>query len=80
MNEAEHYLERRKNKAIAIILSHKERDCDPFLPDDVSESLRKVILDQVNDLAELATSLLDSTIVLNEEYMERIDRILERWE
>lgn len=74
------FLERRKNKAIAIILSLKERECDQYLPTEASEALRKVILDQLNDLAELAESLLDSSTILNEEYVKKIDRILERWE
>jgi hypothetical protein len=47
-------IDRRARRASAILLSFKETNCDKFLPDDVCFSLRKVILDEVNELAELS--------------------------
>lgn len=47
-------IDRRARRASAILLSFKENNCDQFLPDDVCFSLRKAILDEVNELAELA--------------------------
>lgn len=70
-------LARRRDRAIAIILGVKERECDYFLPDDVSKSLRKVILDQFNDFAVLAEDLANSNVVLNQRYLEKLDSILE---
>lgn len=83
MMDARHVLERFKNRAIATILDVKERDCDEFLPAMVQVRLRKVIVDQLNDYFELANVLQESAgygVVLNEEYLERIDRIFETLE
>lgn len=74
-------LEKRKNRSIAIILGVKERYCDRHLPEDSSLRLRKVILDQLNEMYELmidiAGSLDTGEVVLNEEYLGKIDRMLE---
>lgn len=70
-------LSRRRDRAIAIILGVKERECDFYLPDDVSRSLRKVVLDQFNDFALLAEELAGSNVVLNQRYLEKLDTILE---
>lgn len=70
-------LHRRRDRAIAIILGVKERECDFYLPDEVSRSLRKVILDQFNDFATIAEDLASSNVVLNQRYLEKLDSILE---
>lgn len=67
-------LERRRDQAIASILSFKEVHCDSYLPHDISVSLRKKILDEINQLAELALELSDSEIIYNE-FRERFDKM-----
>lgn len=73
-------LARRKNRALAIILSTKEKECDEFLPDYASYKMRKVILDQVNELFEYTEDIIDALtsgveIAANEYYLERIARL-----
>lgn len=77
----ENLLKKRKDRSIAIILGVKERDCDRHLPEQASLRLRKVILDQLNELYEImidvASSLDTGEVVLNEEYLGKIDQMLE---
>jgi len=52
-------IRKRKDRAIAIVLGIKEREVDPILKsqpggDKASRMMRKVILDQLNELADLA--------------------------
>lgn len=75
---------RRRDKALAAILGVKEREADPHLPVEVRRALRKVVLDQVNDLVGLVEDLLgavataqDGTVVLNELYLTKIAEIHE---
>lgn len=74
-------LKKRKDRSIAIILGVKERDCDRHLPEQASLRLRKVILDQLNEFYEMVidiTASLDTgEVVLNEEYLGKIDRMVE---
>lgn len=73
----------RGNKAIAMILSAKEDLCDPHISDEAASVVRKVVLDQVNELIELALdSVADARqvgeVVYNDEYMRRkLDAIYE---
>jgi hypothetical protein len=75
-------LERRMKKAIAIVLGVKEREVDGFLPRDVSDKLRKVVLDQFNEYHEMVLdvvrSLDNGTVVLNEHYLELIEQLHSR--
>jgi hypothetical protein len=62
---AEEILKRRRDRAIAIILSVKEREVDPLLSQmpggtRASQLLRKVVLDQINDLYALALDIANS--------------------
>jgi hypothetical protein len=69
---------RRRNKAIAVILRFKEQECDTFLPERVSDQLRKIILDQINDYHELVCDLVSvyqQGGVVNELYLERLSEI-----
>lgn len=72
-------LERRKNKAIAVVLGYKEREVDEFLPRDVQEKLRKVILDQINDFHGLCMDIYQSLdsgeVTLNEYWLELLQDI-----
>lgn len=73
-------LSRRRDRAIAIVLGVKEREADRHLPPEARQKLRKVVLDQFNDLTDLARDLLQSyadsvPVVMNEVYLERLDQI-----
>lgn len=74
-------LARRRDRAIAIILGFRERECDSYLPPDVSHKLRKVVLDQLNDYHDLCSDLIRSLdsdeVVLNELFVQRLDSIHE---
>lgn len=74
-------LGRRKDRAIAVVLGVKERECDHLLTAEAARKLRKVILDQFNDYYLLAADLVGSLDVgivgLNEEYLRRLDEIYE---
>jgi len=74
-------LGRRKNRAIAIILTCKETECDSYLPDSASYRLRKVVLDQVNELHDLCVDVIESldtdNVVLNEFWLKKIEAKLE---
>lgn len=75
-------LEKRRNRAIAIILGVKERELDAHLPPAASQKLRKVVLDQLNEFHDIALDVLEalsdnSGVVLNELYLEKIDAIYE---
>jgi hypothetical protein len=80
MNEAVvSLLAKRRDKAIAVILSTKELHCDEFLPDSESSVLRKVVLDQINDYYDLCFDIIKSldndSVVLNNDYLDKIDEI-----
>jgi hypothetical protein len=64
--------EKRRNRAIAVILGFKEDYCDSFLPEDVSQDLRKVILDEFNDVCNLAIDLMEEGVIFNQEFFDRI--------
>lgn len=70
-------LKRRRDRAIAIVLTIKERDCDSHLPPEVRKKLRKVVLDQFNEFYDLVLDLMSSLdsgdVVLNEAYLSKLD-------
>ncbi len=75
-------LERRRNKAIAIVLGVKEREIDHLLPKHLQDKMRKVVLDQFNDLHEVFLDVMRSVddaggdkVYLNEEYLDMIRTI-----
>jgi hypothetical protein len=68
-------LARRRDRVIATILGVKDNECDQYLPDQVSNKLRKVILDQINDLYALAADCLESGGSYNELYLDKIEKI-----
>jgi hypothetical protein len=72
-------LAKRRDRAIASILSFKEQECDSFLPSEVSSQLRKKILDQINDLCDLSFDLIEKdNIIWNDEFLSRLDDIYEK--
>jgi hypothetical protein len=70
---ADEILKKRRDRAIAIVLSIKEREVDPILDDmpggrDASRALRKVVLDQLNDFCDLALDVAGSGDAMNFEF------------
>lgn len=71
-------LARRRDRAIAIVLGVKERECDEFLTPEASRKLRKVVLDQFNDLFGFCADLLETGVPdssVNIEYLDRLDAL-----
>ena len=78
MSGTKDLLEKRCRRAIAVVLSAKEKEADPHLPAEIQAHLRKVILDQFNDLLTLSMDLLDSLerdSIVNELWLERLEEI-----
>lgn len=73
--DKKNFLAKRTKKSIAILMSYKERQCDQYLPKEISQELRKVILDEMNDLANVASDLISEDIIWNEEFYEKFDQI-----
>lgn len=73
MSEA---LAKRRDRAIATILAVKEAECDPYLPADVSMRLRKIILDNINDLF-MAACADEPPVLYNELIHKKIEEIYE---
>ena len=75
------FLGKRRDRAIATLLSFKERDCDEYLPAETSQKLRKEILDQINELCDVAFDLMNvSDVVWNEDFMDRFDYMFDNIE
>lgn len=72
-------LAKRRDRAIAIVLGVKERECDRHLPPEARTKMRKVVLDQFNDFHDLSMDLIRSLdngdVVFNEIYIEKLDQI-----
>jgi hypothetical protein len=71
-------LGKRKNRTLAIMLSEKEDVVDDYLPEDVSQELRKIILDHVNDFHDFCVDLVESMdhgVITNQLAIERLDQI-----
>jgi hypothetical protein len=73
------FLANRRDRACAIILGVKERECDKQLSPDARAKLRKVVLDQLNDFYDVAMDIMKSLdsgeTVLNEEWLSKLDEI-----
>ena len=81
MSNSKDLISKRKDRAIAIILGVKERECDESLSDAQSFALRKVILDQINDLYDfvLDVALNDTDgMLVNQVYLDKIDELHEK--
>lgn len=80
MSDVADIVERRARRAAARILSFKDRECSDYLPHDVDEKLRSVILDQINELAFCAIDCLNSISEgepTNQVYVDLLQEILE---
>lgn len=74
-------LEKRCRRSIAVVLSAKEREADQYLSLEAQQRLRKVIMDQFNELTLLAIDIvesLESGSVVNELWIEKMEEILTR--
>ena len=67
---------KRRDRAIATILSFKEDEVDYYIDDELSSDLRKVVLDSINDVCNLAIDLLDESSIVNELFLDRLDEIV----
>lgn len=75
-------LSKRRDRAIAIVLGVKERECDEYLSPEAKKKLRKVILDQMNDLTDVALDIMKSLdnssgAVLNEVWLDKLNELHE---
>lgn len=72
-------LGRRRDRAISIVLKFKDKECDPHLPDQTRRKFRKIILDQMNDIADFAAdvcrSLDTGEYTLNQIYIDKLNDI-----
>lgn len=72
-------ISKRKDRAIAIILTVKEKECDEYLPEDVSYALRKAVLDQINSLYDLVLDVMGSldadSVELNQHYLDMLSEV-----
>lgn len=79
-DEAKVIVKRRKNKALATILDAKEQLVDPIVEPVLADALRKVILDEVNGLCEIALAVMESVarqdVALNQLYFTKLDEVL----
>lgn len=73
------HLERRRDWVIRTILTFKDDTLDEYLPEHVSNQFRKLILDQVNDLCNLALDLTSPDTDINEYYLERIESMFKEY-
>ena len=75
MNKSE-IVAKRRDRAIATILSFKEDEVDYYIDNELSADLRKVVLDSINDVCNLAIDLLDESSIVNEIFLDRLDEIV----
>jgi hypothetical protein len=71
-------VEKRCRRAIAIVLSAAEKE---NIPTEARTRLRKVVMDQFNDLTSLVVDVMESMdqgMVLNELWLEKLDEIHSR--
>lgn len=75
-------IERRRNRAIKAILRTKEGLVDGCVAEADAEALRRVVLEEINDLAEVALTLLssleqrlDDGAVYNQLWFDKLDEI-----
>ena len=78
MFDKREFLAKRRNRAIATILGFKENECDDYLPSDVSDDLRLVILDNINDVVDLAFDLMSEDIAFNELFLDKMKEFVEK--
>ena len=78
--ELQQLIDRRRGRAIKAILRVKERDVDPIVPPHVAAELRRVVLEELNDLTEVVVAVVDSllddsTTNVNEHWISLVEEI-----
>jgi hypothetical protein len=72
-------LAKRRDRCIAIVLGVKEREIDEFLPPEARSKLRKVVLDQINDLHDACVEVMRSfdtgDSVINQLWLDKINEM-----
>jgi hypothetical protein len=75
-------IEKRRGRAIKAILRVKEARADPHLPPPVADELRRVVLEELNDLTEVVLTVfasleqrLDDGAVYNQLWLERLEAL-----
>lgn len=67
---------KRRDRCIATILSFKEDEIDGYIDTELSSDLRKVILDNINDVCNLAVDLLDDASIVNDVFLDKLDEMI----
>lgn len=75
--DAKAFLGNSAKRTLATILGYKDENVDHYLPADVADGLRKVILDEVNRFREVALDVVGDAPGLNEHWLEALDQIQE---
>lgn len=68
-----------KKRLIKELLSYKEEEVDGYLPTDLSDELRSVILDAVNSCFRSVNDVINAESN-NDVYLERLERAVNRLE
>ena len=66
------FLRKRKDRVLASILSFKDRECNQYLPEDLSSNLRKLILDEVNSFFDTVSSVIEEDSGINSLYLQKL--------
>lgn len=68
----------RGNRATAVILSWLEDNAYQYLPEEVQQQTRQMVLDQINVFKDLAIDVVKSdTAYMNQIWVEKLDEIHE---
>ena len=73
-----HPVEVAGRRAIRHILDFKDNNVDRYLPPGVGDSLRSMILNELNRVVQVALNECQSGVVLNDEYLERLTAIYDK--
>lgn len=70
-------LAHRRNRTIAAILGYKEQHLDAVLTEEQRAMLRKIVLDNVNELFDTAKAIIEDSdrVIVNEYYLRKIDEV-----
>lgn len=79
LDQIESLLARRRDAAIRSILRTKELEADQYLPVEVSQRLRKVVLDELNEMHQLCIELVKAhqspLVEINQYWLDKLEEI-----
>ena len=55
------FVRKRRDRVLATILSYKEENIDQYLPPELRQQLRRVIMSNINDFNDLVLDMLKAT-------------------